>query len=265
MKRARARDFLRPIACLMLFALQAEVAQASETWYRWVDAQGTSHLDNQPPGAGISYQLVTVPDSIEWTGRPDMPPAVTDKSNRFVKGLFGQASQSVYPVVIGASGLPETPETVSGSAVAISDSLLLTNCSVTEASGRGLFIGIGGIDKLVRAQLVARDYPSGRCVISVRDARVHPAAGVRRLDTLEFGEPVYAVSDPVKRSLSRGELSGLQVFDRAQYLQTTAAVPPGSSGSGVFDSSGNLIGVITTIWWDSQPVEVAIPAEDFWK
>jgi serine protease Do len=136
---------------------------------------------------------------------------------------------------------------------------------VTESSGRDLFIGIGGITNLVRAHLVARDFPTDRCVISVSGVRLHQAAGVRPFDTLKLGESVYAVGNPVNRSLSQGTLSGLQVLDRARYLQSTAAIPTTSSGGGLFDGRGNLIGIITTLWVDYQFVEVAVPAEDFWK
>ena len=262
MNTSRVRSFLQVVACVTLVALQAKPVLASETWYRWVD--GTSHVENHPPPPGISYQLVLVPDSIEWAGRPDIPATVTDSSNRSVKNFLRQTSESVYPVVLGASSLPEAAEAISGSGVAISEHFLLTNCRVAESSGRDLFVGVDGMKNLVRAQLVARNYPSDRCVISV-DVRLRPAAGIRRFDTLELGEPVYAVSDPVQRSLSGGELSGFQSLESHRYLQTTAAMSSASSGSGLFDSHGNLIGVIATVWSDSHFVQLAIPAEDFWK
>lgn len=264
MKNRRGHNLLRP-AVFMLTLLQAGAALASETWYQWVDSQGAAHLDNQLPGPGISYQMMLVPESIHWAARPDIPAPVTDASSRLVANVFVQAPDSVYPVVLGASGLPEAPATISGSAVAISEDTLLTNCLVTESAGRDLLIGVGGIDKLVRAELVGRDYPMGQCVLSVRGVRLHPAAGVRRFDTLELGEPVYAIGNPATRSVFRAELSGLQVFDRARYLLTTAPISSTSSGSGLFDGHGNLIGIISWIVWDSQSVQVVIPAEDFWR
>jgi S1-C subfamily serine protease len=263
MKNRRGHNLLRP-AVFALALLQAGAALA-ETWYQWVDSQGTAHLHSHSPGAGIAYQPVAVPESIHWAARPDIPAPVTDASSRLVANEFAQAPDSVYPVVLGASGLPETPATVSGSAVAISENMLLTNCLVTESGGRDLLIGVGGIDKLVTAELVGRDYPMGQCVLSVRGARLHPTAGVRRFDTLELGEPVYAIGNSATRSLFRGELSGLQVFDGARYLLTTVPISSTSSGSGLFDGHGNLIGIISWIWWDSESVQVVIPAEDFWR
>jgi S1-C subfamily serine protease len=265
MKTSRIRSLFQSVACVALVLLQLKPALASETWYRWTDSQGTPQLESHPPALGISYEQVAVPNSIQWAGRPDIPAAITDGSNRSVKNFLRQTSESVYPVVLGASMAPEAAEAISGSAVAISEHQLLTSCRVAEPSGRSLFIGIDGANDLVRAELVARDYLSDRCVISVHDARLRPVAGVRRFDTLELGEPLYSVSDPVQRSLSGGELSGFEAAGRTRYLHTTAAISSSSSGSGLFDRHGNLIGVITIIWSDFQFVEVAIPAEDFWK
>ena len=265
MKARHIQTFLQSVACATLVVLQVKPALATETWYRWTDSQG-SHLENHSPASGISYERVAVPDSIQWASRPDIPEAVNDSSNRSVRNFLRQTSESVYRVVLGASMAPEAAEALSGSAVAISEHLLLTSCRVAESSGRGLFIGIDGTNDLVRAELVARDYLSDRCVISVGDARLRPVVGIRRFDTLELGEPLYAVTDPVQRSLSGGELSGFETLGRTRYLHTTAAISLTSwSGSGLFDSHGNLVGVITVIWSDSQFVKVAIPAEDFWK
>jgi hypothetical protein len=119
MQNGRMRNLL-PVAFFALALIQADAAIASETWYRWLDSQGTAHLESSPPGSGISYELVPLPEPIQRSGRPVIPAAVADASHRFLESLLGRTSDSVYPVVLGASSLPEAPDTVSGSAVAIS-------------------------------------------------------------------------------------------------------------------------------------------------
>jgi S1-C subfamily serine protease len=90
---------------------------------------------------------------------------------------------------------------------------------------------------------------------------------VRRVDTLEVGETVYAIGNPLRldRTLSDGLLSARRVIGELRYLQTTAAISPGSSGGGLFDGRGNLIGVTTFTAKGAQNINFAIPAEDFWK
>ena len=50
-----------------------------------------------------------------------------------------------------------------------------------------------------------------------------------------------------------------------RYLQTTAAISPGSSGGGLFDAHGNLLGITAFTMSNSQSLNFAIPAEDFWQ
>jgi S1-C subfamily serine protease len=40
---------------------------------------------------------------------------------------------------------------------------------------------------------------------------------------------------------------------------------PGSSGGGLFDESGNLIGITTFMLRDSEALNFAIAAEDYWQ
>jgi S1-C subfamily serine protease len=225
------------------------------------------HIERDPPGpVGSDYQRVLMPDSIPWTGHPDIPPELSDESGRSTKSLFKKASESVYPVVVGGSGWPASPQFVSGSAVAVSESLLITNCQVTGDGARDLYVGAGGDDKLARADLVALNYARDRCVVSVHGLHLHPIVGVRRFDTLEIGETVYSIGNPAERSLSQGVLSGIHVIGSQRYLETTAATSLRSPGGGLFDSRGNLIGIMTTtILSQGQGIDVAIPAEDFWK
>jgi S1-C subfamily serine protease len=50
-----------------------------------------------------------------------------------------------------------------------------------------------------------------------------------------------------------------------QYIQITAPVSEGSSGGGLFDERGNLIGVTTFTVCDSQNLNFAIAASEFWR
>ena len=96
-------------------------------------------------------------------------------------------------------------------------------------------------------------------------------AGIRGYDKLEVGEPVYTLGSPVglELTLSDGIISGRREEEGRRYVQTTAPISPGSSGGGLFDAKGNLVGVTTLVLAGrerlNQALNVAIPADDFWQ
>lgn len=251
-------------ACLALGLCQTA---ASETWYRWVDAKGGVHVQREAP-MGTSYDQVQIPDPMPWKNRPDLPGEVTEEAKGSTQNLFKSASASIY-LVLGRpqTGRSDADPVVFGSAVAISESALLTNCHVIAAAGEEVYVGVEGPDKLVKAEVIAQDYAMDRCVVGEREVRLHPVAGVRRYDSLEVGETVYAIGNPARleRTLSNGLLSGKRVIEDRRYLQTTAAISGGSSGGGLFDTRGNLVGITTMTLRGTQNINFAIPAEDFWK
>jgi S1-C subfamily serine protease len=251
-------------ACLALILCQTA---AAENWYRWVDSKGAVHVQREAP-MGTSYDQVQIPDPIPWKTRPDLPAEVTDEARASTQDLFKSASASVYLVLgLPQNGRSDADPIVFGSAVAVSESQLLTNCHVTDAAGQELYIGVDGPDKIVKAEVVALDYAADRCVVSESEVRLHPVAGLRRYDSLEIGETVYAIGNPARleRTLSNGLLSGKRVIEEMRYLQTTAPISHGSSGGGLFDSRGNLIGITAMTLRGTQNINFAIPAEDFWR
>lgn len=64
---------------------------------------------------------------------------------------------------------------------------------------------------------------------------------------LSVGDKVFAVGSPIgmANSLSEGIVSGLREQKGASLIQTTAPISKGSSGGGLFDAQGNLVGITT--------------------
>jgi serine protease Do len=62
---------------------------------------------------------------------------------------------------------------------------------------------------------------------------------------LETGERVYAIGSPqgLELSLSEGLISSLRPYEGVNLIQTTAPISRGSSGGGLFDNGGRLVGV----------------------
>ena len=91
--------------------------------------------------------------------------------------------------------------------------------------------------------------------------------GIRDFDSLAVGETVYTIGSPkgLERTLGQGLLSGLRKMDGLEYVQITAPVSEGSSGGGLFDDRGNLIGITTFTVRDSQNLNFAIAASEYWN
>jgi tetratricopeptide (TPR) repeat protein len=78
-----------------------------------------------------------------------------------------------------------------------------------------------------------------------------------------MGERVYAIGAPagLELTLSEGLVSGLRRYSEVYVIQTTAPVSHGSSGGGLFDSRGQLIGITTYILKEGQNLNFAMPTE----
>lgn len=90
-----------------------------------------------------------------------------------------------------------------------------------------------------------------------------PVAKIAPLRTLEVGERVYAIGAPqgLELSLSEGLVSGLRKDGGTTLIQTTAAISKGSSGGGLFDAQGRLVGITTMFLKEGQALNFAVPAE----
>ncbi|HEV3019472.1 MAG TPA: trypsin-like peptidase domain-containing protein [Burkholderiaceae bacterium] len=240
----------------------------AETLYRWVDAGGATRISRDQPGSGTPYTAFEVPDPVPWSNAPPVPSEIAADSRPSAQNLFKVASQSVYGVVGRlASRSDGKPAAMYGSAIAVTDKLAITNCHVIEAAGEEIYLGTGTAEAVEKARLVAANYLADRCVIGVRNMDLQPVAGIRAFDALEVGETVYAIGNPSRldRTLSDGLLSAKRVMGELRFLQTSAPISPGSSGGGLFDGRGNLIGVTAFTLKGAQNINFAIPAEDFWK
>ncbi|MFP5374527.1 MAG: S1C family serine protease [Gammaproteobacteria bacterium] len=96
------------------------------------------------------------------------------------------------------------------------------------------------------------------CSLSVPTLRA-PAARLGSPGSLDIGSKVYAIGAPrgLSLTLSDGILSG----KRGEILQITAPISPGSSGGGVFDQAGRLVGITTLYLRDSQQLNFAMPID----
>jgi hypothetical protein len=81
--------------------------------------------------------------------------------------------------------------------------------------------------------------------------------------SIQVGDKAYAVGAPqgLDLTLSDGLISGVRELPQGRILQTTAPISPGSSGGGLFDGTGRLIGITTMYIKESQGLNFAVPVE----
>ena len=146
-----------------------------------------------------------------------------------------------------------------GSGVVIAPDRVITNRHVIEdgASFRVEHDGKKWPAKLVR---VDPDHDLADLFVAGLDA---PVVTVLDSSKLAVGETVYAIGAPegLELTISEGLISGLRDFDKGRVIQTSAAISPGSSGGGLFDSQGRLVGVTTFYLKEGQSLNFALPAE----
>ena len=173
--------------------------------------------------------------------------------------------QDVFEKVSGAVYVVETQNSL-GSAVAISERELLTNCHVI---GSNAFVSLQREGVQLRAAVVSANADADRCVLSVGTAaeplpkwvRVRPYADVK------VGERTFTVGAPqgLELTLAEGIVSSKRAVDAGRLFQTSAPISKGSSGGGLFDAHGTLLGITTFMLKDAQNLNFAIAAEEYAK
>ena len=181
--------------------------------------------------------------------------------------LFKQTAPSIYLIVAAKddAALKEGKGVYEGSAVAITPTLALTNCHIVK--NRSKLILMQKKQKDMAVVVLASDPRTDRCIIEVQTMKLHPIAGVRPYKDLSVGEKVYTIGNPsgLTETLSEGIISGLRTQQGVRYVQTSAPISPGSSGGGLFDERGNLLGITSFKIEDAENLNFAIAAEDYWR
>lgn len=166
----------------------------------------------------------------------------------------------VSPSVVIIDVLNDKNENVAlGSGVVIADGEVVTNCHVVQD---GVSYKVRHLNQSYIAVLHYSDSDRDLCQLSVKGLE-SVAVNFNKSKNLKVGQRVYAVGAPkgFELTLSDGLISSLREFDGAQYIQTSAAISPGSSGGGLFDDLGELIGITTFYVSEGQNLNFALPVD----
>ncbi|APW36030.1 hypothetical protein RD110_01430 [Rhodoferax koreense] len=146
-----------------------------------------------------------------------------------------------------------------GSGVVVAPGKVATNCHVVRDEPVIRVVTATGEFKAAwTAQLPDVDL----CLLSVPELKAAPVA-LRRSDSLAVGEPVHAVGNPLGFGLavSSGLLTIVQKGEPYALLVATAPQSPGSSGGGLFDREGRLLGLTTAVLGTGQNLNKIVVAD----
>lgn len=145
-----------------------------------------------------------------------------------------------------------------GSGVLLPSGKIGTNCHVVKG---GASFQVGGGKEFVMAILWGSDEDKDICLLEAKGLNAKPAQ-LGQAMRLKVGESVYAVGAPkgLEFSISNGIVSQLR-GGTPPLIQTTAAISPGSSGGGLFNADGRLVGFTTLYIEGAQSLNFAMPVE----
>ncbi|MEW5738857.1 MAG: S1C family serine protease [Myxococcota bacterium] len=169
--------------------------------------------------------------------------------------VFSRVSGSVVLVrAETAQGLSQ------GSGVIVGKGQVVTNLHVIEGAKRVL-VSVRG--KEVEAKVTLTSKRDRDLALLAMDTTGGARATLRKSTDLVVGERVFAIGNPrgYEQTLTEGLVSALRKEGSAFVVQTSAALSPGSSGGGLFDSRGRLVGITTKQRTDGQALNFAHPVE----
>ncbi len=253
---------------LALAAIVAAIAAAAFAFV-WIVARdrGTLVEARRGPGPGMTAGTAA-PDVPAYAG-PEPSPAppfpagapaeavAPPETAGTSEEVFRIASPSV--VTVKVFGGEDRRLTTFGSGVVVGPGTVATNRHVVESGGE-LRVSHQGRDYAATVLHADREYDL--CSLSAPGLPA-PPADTASVGTVRAGQRVYAIGAPrgLELSISDGLVSAVRPYGEFPLIQTNAAISKGSSGGGLFDTGGRLVGITTASAIDGQNINFALPAD----
>lgn len=174
--------------------------------------------------------------------------------------MFAKVSPSVWRVTTyDVDGLPIGQ----GSAVVVGPEALVTNCHVLRRAKR---VAVRQGSNSITATLAMWDVQRDVCQLKAPGVTAPPVV-LGEAARMAVGQEVFAIGHPkgLELTMSAGLISSFRRNDKDQLIliQTSAAISAGSSGGGLFDATGTLMGITTigSVGADTQNLNFAVPAD----
>lgn len=147
---------------------------------------------------------------------------------------------------------------VQASATSLGNDAAITQCDLLGAADKWVVIQDRHVFSAYPRQ---RDEARNLCRLDVPGLR-SAQLSVVPFEEVRVGQRVYAIGNALGLglSLSEGLVSGIREIGGESWIQTTAALAPGSEGGALFDENGRLLGMTDYRKRDGQNINFAAPA-----
>jgi hypothetical protein len=221
-------------------------------------AKGPPRVEIVQPTAPVAVAPAPRTAAEPPAAAPETPAAapVPAPSGRSAEDVFAQVSGSVARVnALDGSGRTA----MVGSGVVVDRGAVITNCHVV-ARAASVQVKFGSGTYSASVDVADEELDLCRLGVAGLDA---PAIQVGSVGLLRTGQRVYAIGAPqgLDLTISEGIVSSLREVQGGTVIQTTAPVSKGSSGGGLFDASGRLVGIVTFQHRFGQNLNFALPAD----
>jgi hypothetical protein len=211
------------------------------------------------PGASAPVVVSTTRSEIESTVAD---PARSEAVSRGGGGPLNaeQVFAQVAPSIVRVHAADENGRPIKqGSGVVTGTGRVITNCHVASGASR---LTVSAAGTLYSASVRVADEPFDLCSLDVTGLSA-PAVSIGSVDSVHTGQKVFAIGAPMglELTISEGIVSSLREVPQGKVIQTTAPVSPGSSGGGLFDPQGRLVGIVTFQTKSGQNLNFAVPAD----
>ena len=204
----------------------------------------------------------TIPVSSEplASGQPPVPASsqgTTSTAPRTGDQVFADVANSIVRIVV----MDESHNTLAGgSGVVTARATVITNCHVAL---KGPILEVRAGKDGFPATVTLADETYDLCQLNVAGGFNAPSVDIGNMQYVRTGQKVFAVGAPqgLDLTISEGIVSSLRETGLGRIIQTTAPISPGSSGGGLFNISGQLIGITTFQLRTGQNLNFAVPAD----
>ena len=229
-------------------------------------------------GGAALYQHMTQPDTVIYEGaRPQVDTMVNSNNGQPMtpEQLYAANLASCVGITVNTTvnifGQTTTSAASGSGFVLTQDGYIVTNFHVIEEavndSSVDIQVSFANGDKYT-AKLVGGEQENDVAVLKIEATGLQPVT-LGDSDQLVVGEPVYAIGNPLGEltfTFTDGMVSALdrlitttgtdpdtqqKVAITLNVLQTNCAINPGNSGGPLFDSYGNVVGIVSAKYTES--------------
>jgi serine protease Do len=237
----------------------------------------TSNNDNnqQITQASSNAKTPAAANTPQVGGSKVVPALASSTGQADVPGIVSELSKSI--VTINTKGFPsadlfgssQVPEGAGTGIVLSKDGFVLTNAHVI-ADAQTIKVTIPG-GKTCQADVVGRDRTNDVAVVKCRNVTDFVPAALGKSGDMKVGESVVAIGNALGLEGNPTVTTGiLSATNRALegdgerltgLLQTDAAINPGNSGGPLVNARGQVVGMNTAIYQNTNNIGFAIPID----